>query len=260
MRSIQTKGIICIRDDLDFEYQVSYIEYTEWEDETYCYLFRPDYSVIDLLPDSVFQGIPGLNLDLRKPEYVRKNMVPTFISERTPGPNREDLWELLERYGMDHLNRLEWLIRTDMRYCGDPLYVKRYEEKEPDFIIDLSKLEQTESRSVNIQRKMLESICSGAMIDMQNYRIDDSNRLQYYTLLMMLYRKEKSYLESRKKAGIQRAAKEGKYKGRRPVQIPEPEWLEVAAKFRSKKITEEQALKRLGISRSTFYRRLKKES
>lgn len=32
----------------------------------------------------------------RQPRYVRKNTIPVFISERTPGENREDLWKLLE--------------------------------------------------------------------------------------------------------------------------------------------------------------------
>ena len=53
---------------------------------------------MDLLPNNIFQGIPGLNLELRKDKYVRKNMTPVFISERTPSAHREDLWELLSMY------------------------------------------------------------------------------------------------------------------------------------------------------------------
>lgn len=84
--------------------------------------------MIDLLPVSLFQGIPGLELDLREEVYERENIVPTFISERTPSKGREDVYALLEEYGMQSLNRLEWLIRTDKQYSGDRLYVGKYED------------------------------------------------------------------------------------------------------------------------------------
>ena len=95
------------------------IEYTEREDESFFYKITPNYSVISLLSEKDFQGIPGLNLDLKKESYIRENIVPVFISERTPGENREDLWVLLESCNMRYLNRLEWLIRTKTRYSGD---------------------------------------------------------------------------------------------------------------------------------------------
>ena len=65
MRSNLTKGIICIKDNYNIEYRVSIIEYEEFEDETYEYRFYPNYEIIGLLNDDIFQGIPGLNLDLR---------------------------------------------------------------------------------------------------------------------------------------------------------------------------------------------------
>lgn len=52
--------------------------------------------MIDSLPASIFQGIPGLDMSLRPERYYRVNMTPYFISERTPSEGREDLWELLE--------------------------------------------------------------------------------------------------------------------------------------------------------------------
>ena len=56
----------------------------------------PFYHVIELLPTRLFQGIPGLDMCLRKERYVRENMTPVFISERTSRENRENLWELLK--------------------------------------------------------------------------------------------------------------------------------------------------------------------
>lgn len=125
MKESRTVGTICLKDNAGTEYHISKIEYVEREDGSFYYVFTPDYSVIDLLPANLFQGIPGLDLSLRKEIYIRENIVPVFISERTPGPNREDLDALLKETDMEYLNRLEWLIRTQMHYGGDLLYVTK---------------------------------------------------------------------------------------------------------------------------------------
>ena len=128
MKSITSEGLICVRDKNNTEYRVCRIIYTLNEDETFKYVFRPDYNVIAQTDSSFFQGIPGLNLDLHKPEYVRDNIVPTFISERVPQPNREDLYDLLAHLGMEYMNPIEYLIKTDMQYSGDKLYVREWIE------------------------------------------------------------------------------------------------------------------------------------
>ncbi len=257
MREVKTEGMICVRDAYDFEYALAKIEYTEREDSSYFYEFTPNYAVMDLLPSSIFQGIPGLNLDLRKKHYVRENMVPVFISERTPGENREDLWELLEACGMDYLNRLEWLIRTDLRYSGDPLYVRRYQETDREQTVDFEVIDSRQSRSANMLHDILVEVCHGSNIKSEVFSIDDSNRLQYYYLLMALYQKEKNYIKERRKEGIEHSVKEGRYKGRKPIEIPEPKMEEVFDAFGEGRLTQQQAMEQLGVSRSTFYRRLR---
>ena len=96
MRKLTTTGFICLEDDYKFIYKIAKIEYEEWEDGAFNYRFRPFYNVINMLPPNLFQGIPGLDLSLEKAVYERKNIVPTFISERTPSERREDLWELMD--------------------------------------------------------------------------------------------------------------------------------------------------------------------
>ena len=156
MKSILTSGLIRLNDNYRFNYRIASIEYEEWENGQFEYRFYPFYPVIDMLPPSLFQGIQGLDLSLRRPCYPRKNIVPVFISERTPGENREDLYALLEEVGMDTLNRLEWLIRTDTVYFGDRLYVTRPKEiitTTASSMFDLVK------RSDSLIRKLLEIIC-----------------------------------------------------------------------------------------------------
>ena len=80
MREIKTSAIIALKDKCNVLYKISRIDYIQYENEEYEYIFTPYYNVIDFLPVSLFQGIPGLDLSLRRERYIRKNMVPCFIS------------------------------------------------------------------------------------------------------------------------------------------------------------------------------------
>ena len=57
--------------------------------------------------------------------------------------------------------------------------------------------------------------------------------------------------------GIAQAKNEGKYSGRKKRSIDPNLFDQIAVDFDKKKISEDEALRRLAISRSTFYRRLK---
>ncbi len=245
--------MICLDDEYDFTYHIAEITYTEWEDESYLYEIVPNYSVISLLPSKLFQGIPGLDLDQRKDVYVRKNMVPVFISERTPDENREDLWELLESCNMEYLNRLEWLIRTNTRYSGDYLYVCRKDIQDLKF----DNLTELGSRSAVICRKVLEVICMGGTVTTKDFTIDDHNRKSYYELFLSIYKTERTYLDEKRKTGIKKAAEDGAYRGRERTKLDSLKLQEMFYAYEKGKITGEQAAERLNISRSTFLRRYK---
>lgn len=247
-----TDALICLKDDFGIEYVVCKIEYKVWESEEFEYRFVPVYPVIDLLDSNIFQGIPGIDLDKRKPEYVRKNIVPTFISERAPSNNREELWKLLEDCNMQYLNQLEWLTKTDTHYVGDRLYVRKttsaYENN-----ITFSKLK----RNVDIQKRLLEYICAGRSFSYEGFIIDDSNRSVCYNLLYRLFRREAERIKNLQADGIKRAKEEGKYKGRKAIQIDELAFNDVVCKYKRKQISASDAAKKLGISLSTFFRRIK---
>ena len=258
MNQITTTAIICLDDDLGFSYRISKIEYLLREDESFSYTFTPNYSVIDLLSSDLYQGIPGLDLDLGKPQYVRENVTPVFISERTPGENRQDLWKLLEDCNMDYPNRLEWLIRTNTRYSGDRLYAERWNANDDKQCVDYAEIEQVEPRSAAAIQHILRVICAGNDIKAANFAIDDSNRKAYYSLLISLYQKEKSYIEKQRANGIKKSAAQGNYLGRTPVQIDDTKLIEIMTRYRDGKISVKEASVLLGVSRSTFFRKLRK--
>lgn len=244
MRSNLTKGIICIKDNYNIEYRVSIIEYEEFEDETYEYRFYPNYEIIGLLNDDIFQGIPGLNLDLRKEVYIRNNMTPVFISERTPGPNRENLYEMLENVGMEYLNRLEWLIRTNLKYSGDNFYVIRYEEETKISDINMNK------NGLNLHsiiRILLNEICKGNIVRIDDYEINNNNRKDIYNILIKLYSKSYNFIKNNLEKNDARGRKI-KFVGNENI----------FKEYLNKTISVEEALTLLNISRSTFFRELKK--
>ena len=180
-----------------------------------------------------------------------------FISERTPGENREDLWKLLEDCNMDYLNRLEWLIKTNTRYGGDRLYAERWTSDDDKHSVDYEDIEQSESRSAATIAKLLRNICFGHDINAARFLINDSNRTAYYSLLMSLYQKEKSYIDRQRTVGIRKSAAQGNYRGRKPAKIDDTLLIEVITKYRSGKLTAHEAATALGVSRSSFFRKLK---
>ena len=53
-----------------------------FDGQSYSFSFKPDYKIISLIPDGApFEGIQGLDLDLKKEFYERKD-IPVFVSER----------------------------------------------------------------------------------------------------------------------------------------------------------------------------------
>lgn len=121
-----SSGIIKAVSECGEKISVGRIDYQEFGDEDYQYVISPYWDIVDALTPDIFQGIPGIDMDLRLSSYYRVNYTPVFITERTPSENREDLWELLESVGLNYYDRFEWLLRTPLRCANDNLIVERY--------------------------------------------------------------------------------------------------------------------------------------
>ena len=259
MDKIYTVATIKQKDKFGFVYRIGQISYTEYRDGKFVYTITPNYSVIDLLPDDEFQGIPGLDLDTRKTKFERVNKVPVFIEERTPSEGREDLWDLLAENGMDYLNRLEWLIRTNKKYSGDHLYVESYDELHDNgAVFDCDGALKNSKRSVAALRSLLKEICYGNTI-YQNGKciVNDDNRKIMYNLFMSLYQTERKHIQNTQKAGITKAKGEGKYQGRKSIKIDDARFNDLVHMFMTDQLSEAEVCAKLGISRSSFYRRLR---
>ncbi len=251
MRSYSNVGLICVKDKLNIEYVLCKLEYTLYKDERFKYVFTPYYDVIDLLDTDIFQGIPGLNLDLKRKEYIRENILPTFISERVPNKNRVDYYELLDEVGLDFMNPIEYLIRTDYKYSGDDMYMIRYQNREP---IDIESI-VGRNNSFGITKLILDNISHGNTVVLNNEII---NNKEVYNTLLFLYKKSFNEIKEKQRIGIEEAKINGNYVGRKPIKVDEEYLMEECNLYNNGKITLKEALENLQMSKATFYRKKKK--
>lgn len=69
---------------------------------------------------------------------------------------------------------------------------------------------------------------------------------------------EREYILQRQREGIAIAKEQGKYKGRKPIQHPEFE--QVLQQWQQGEITAAAAMRKLGMAKSTFYRKARKST
>lgn len=260
------------------KYSVGKIEYQYFEDESFQYIISPFWDVIDGLPGRIFQGIPGIKMELRLEHYYRVNYTPVFISERTPSSEREDMWELMESVGLDYYDRLEWLIRTPLRSGNDNLIVERWRSKplhmtygksNKGFLFDKLQFGDTVvlqslqdlSTSIDGMAEVLNRLLGiGVNIECTlEGRIIPTSDIP--VLLPIIIAARELYLNSRKAKqaeGITLAKKQRKYRGRKKLHVDELKLRSVYERVRLGNITVDDAMKDLNISsKSTFYRRVR---
>ena len=68
---------------------------------------------------------------------------------------------------------------------------------------------------------------------------------------------ERDNILERQREGIEIAKSEGKYKGRKPVEVDETQFTTVCAKWRAGEMTATAAMREVGLKPNTFYRRVK---
>ena len=68
---------------------------------------------------------------------------------------------------------------------------------------------------------------------------------------------ERESILERQREGIEIAKSEGKYKGRKPVEVNETRFKTVCAKWRAGEMTATAAMREVGLKPNTFYRRVK---
>lgn len=253
---------------------IAQIDFQEYDEENFQYVISPYWEIIDGLPASVFQGIPGIDLELRLEKYYRVNYIPTFIAERTPSENREDLWELLEKVDLDYYDRFEWLLRTTMRSANDNLIVERRRQSQVDeeyyegvlnslqygdrVIVD--SLESISGTVSGFSDEIFTAVTNGIdIIDRQgNGLVNCLARAALASVLLTQKQLKRHEQGEKRRKGIEQAKIEGKYTGRKPIEVDEQVLRQVNQEWKDGLITLEEAMQRTKIgSKSTFYRKVR---
>lgn len=253
---------------------VAQIDYQEFDEENFQYVISPYWEIVDGLPASVFQEIPGIDMDLRLEAYYRVNYIPTFIAERTPSENREDLWEILESVGLDYYDRFEWLIRTPMRAANDNLIVERRRteqvvEKYTTGILSnlqygdrviVDSMEAIADTTAGFADEIFTVITNGVDIISESGQmlVDITTRSSMIPIIIaQKIIAQREYAKNRR-SGIEQAKKQGKYTGRKPIEVDEKVLRQVNQELKAGLISVEEAMKRTKIgSKSTFYRKVR---
>ncbi|WKY47305.1 recombinase family protein [Eubacteriaceae bacterium ES3] len=106
--------------------------------------------------------------------------------------------------------------------------VERLNEKGVDFISQKEKIDTTTA-----QGKLMMTIFAG------------------------IYQFERECMLERQKEGIAIAKAEGKYKGRKPIEVDQKQFKEVYDEWKAEKIMAVEAMEKLNLSKPTFYRKVK---
>lgn len=253
MDDFLSRGNICFKDKQNITYNVCSLSYELNENGTFKYSFKPNYNVIRLLEGEDFGGIPGLNLDLKKSEYVR-TIIPVFISERVPQKNREGYDEILMKMGMSFMDPILYLIKTDEHYCGDTLFVKEYKEKRTVNVNN----ELIKCNSYGTIKFILDNIALGNDIEFPDFLINNENSYSVFKTLLFIYRKMNVVRKEAHDLGVEKAKQNKAYKGRKPIMVNPLRFEELQQLVNKKELTNIEAAKKMGISIDKYYR-VKKE-
>jgi len=239
---VLTEGEIVLRYQKSILLKIAKIRYERFENEEYQYSILPYYDVIDGLPLSIFQGLPGIDLSLRRPVYYRVNMIPVYVSERSPSENRVNLKSLLKQAGMTYYNRLEWMIRTNYYYMGDSFVTLRLDYP--------YKTEVRNKNSLSFLTSVLSLLGSREKIEIEGVLYQEKERPTLIKTYISQYQNLIARIRKNVVTGQEAGKKKGNYRGRKKIKIDVPLLNQLTEEGK----TEKEIAAILQISRTTLYR------
>ena len=243
MKVIETKGqIVIVYKGIVFKI-CDLIQ--QMENSSFRYVYIPHYRVIDILPPEVdFEGIQGIDLELRLDKYVREG-IPTFVGERVPPQTRVDLYKILEKNNLKYYEPMQLMILDSGKYCGDNLQVQKFIEQE----------------SVDIKLKGTSDLYKSVSQIVKNIALDnivtiDNESQEFVSVFKSLYPVYLNLYDI--KCMIQKnTAKNKGNRGRPQKYIKDDEFIKIVQLYKKKEISMADVLNILDISRSTFVRKMK---
>lgn len=174
------------------------------------------------------------------------------VSTVEQNPARQD--ELMKSFGVDKVysekvsgkdtNRPEFKKMLSFLREGDVLYVEsfsRLSRSTKDLIETVNTLNEMGVKLVSDKEKIDTTSPQGRLV---------------MTVFAAIYQFERENTLERQREGIEIAKREGKYKGRKPIEVTET-FLLIARKWEKGELALKDAIARSGMSQATFFRKCK---
>ena len=214
------------------------IEYDKLGGDKFEYVVTPYWEIIDGVPAEIFGGLSGIDLEARQDEYRFKNEVPSFLDEENNLVVEKTIsGQAVKKYKGGDISDLKF---------GDKVIID-----------DFAVMGET---AAELKKNIFDLVVNGVEIAGYGGKsfVDASNRATFVSILSLQRMMEYRDGQEKRRAGIERAKAEGKYQGRKPIDVDQTELRLVAEELEAGKISVKEAMERTGItSRSTFYRKLK---
>jgi len=135
---------------------------------------------------------------------------------------------------------MEWLRAGDCLYICD---FSRISRSTKDLLELLEALEKRKIKLISLKENLDTSTATGKLM---------------VTMIGAINEFERTNLLERQREGIAIAVNEGKYKGRKNVDKP-ADWDAVYGQYMTRKLTATEAIQRLGLRKTTFYKFVSEE-
>ena len=178
-----------------------------------------------------------------------------YIRCSTVEQNEARQMKMMEEQGIEKLfidkasgkntDRKEFKEMMDFVRAGDMVVVEsisRIARNTRDLLSIISDLTQKEVEFVSLKENIDTTTPQGRFM---------------LTVFGALAELERENILERQREGIEIAKLQGKYRGRKPLEVDEQKFRSVCGKWRAKEMTAAAAMKEMGLKPNTFYRRVK---
>lgn len=183
-----------------------------------------------------------------------QNLDRQLIALRAHVPDERDIITDKES-GKDFERSGYQMLRTALLRTGDTLIVKSLDRLGRNKEQVKAELEYFKSSGIRV--KILDLPTTMLELPAEQAWVFDMVNNILLEVMASIAQEERETIRRRQREGIDAAKAQGRHLGRKPAEYPS-DWAEVCALWKGGSITAVQAMDRLGLTKSTFYRLVKK--
>lgn len=178
--------------------------------------------------------------------YIRVSTIEQNESRQLEGLKKYNIDKIFkEKISAKNMSRPKLQEMLDFAREGDSIYIwdfSRLARSTKDLLEIVEKIKGKGINLISVKENLDTNTATGKLM---------------LTMIGAINEFERANLLERQKEGIIIAKQKGKYKGRKEIGYPE-NWNEIYEKWENRKITANEAMKKLNLKRNTFYKLVNK--